>query len=155
MEPQVPAPAEYAALLRTYRLRAGLSLRALAARASINHTLLVRSEAGSRPPASSSEVMALADGLGLDPDDRDTLLAAAGYWPADFLTLGPSDPTLRALASLLARRTITHEGINAVRECVAALVRCVIASAHSPQQDAEGARNATGAHDQPADHNAP
>ena len=126
-------------------MRAGLSLRALAARAAINHTLLVRSEAGTRPPASPDEVLALSQGLGLTPVDRDALLAAAGYWPGDLVTLGPSDPTLRDVAHLLSQRTISHEGINAFREAVDALIRCVVAASHPPGSDRDDAHDHPGA----------
>ncbi len=113
----------YSSLLKTHRLAAGLSLRALAARAGIGHTLLVRSETGSRPPASPREVLALAAGLGLAPADRDALLGAAGFWPGAFLALGPADPTLLAVVRLLTPETASPEEIAAFRATVDALVR--------------------------------
>ena len=94
--------APYAAALKRFRHDRGVSLRALAERTGIGHTLLVRSEVGTRRPASVEEVQALATGLTLSSGERDELLAAAGFWPADLVELGPGDPTLRTVARLLA-----------------------------------------------------
>jgi hypothetical protein len=119
---ELSEPSSYPTLLKAYRLRAGLSLRALAASAAISHTLLVRSEAGARPPASAREVLALAAGLGLSPADRDSLLGSAGLWPGAFLSLGPADPTLLAVVRLLTPETSSPEDIAAFREIVDGIV---------------------------------
>ena len=133
--------ASYSSLLKAHRLSAGLSLRVLAARAGISHTLVVRSETGSRPPASPQEVFALASGLGLTPADRDALLGAAGYWPGDLVSLGPADPTLLAVSRLLTDRTISMEAINAFRDAIDALIRSVVAASHPLQADTNGAND--------------
>jgi transcriptional regulator with XRE-family HTH domain len=128
---QVVESASYSTLLKAHRLGVGLSLRALAARAGISHTLVVRSETGSRPPASPQEVLALASGLGLTPADRDALLGAAGYWPGDLVLLGPADPTLLAVARLLTDESVPTEALHAFREATSALIRAVVSAARS------------------------
>jgi transcriptional regulator with XRE-family HTH domain len=94
----------YGATLERLRTAHGVSKRALARDLGLSsHTLVVRSEAGERPPADADEVLRYAAALGLDPDETDELLTSAGYWPVAFMSLGPGDATLRKLAGALNR----------------------------------------------------
>jgi len=88
-------------LLRTYRERAGLSQRSLAARSGVNVAIINRMESGDRGASGPDQVLAIAGALGLGEDDTDSLLASAGFWPRALLRLGPGDPTLLTVARVL------------------------------------------------------
>ncbi len=88
-------------LLRTYRERAGLSQRSLAARSGVNVAIINRMEGGDRGASGPEQVLAIAGALGLDQQDTDSLLASAGFWPRALLQLGPGDPTLLTVARVL------------------------------------------------------
>src|SRR5579884_2387040 len=90
----------YGELLRAYR-EPRMKQRPLARAVGLSPTLLNRSEKGTRQPAGAEEVLAIAGALGLSADERDRLLAAAGYWPAVLQALGPGDLTVRAVAVVL------------------------------------------------------
>ncbi|HZU06415.1 MAG TPA: helix-turn-helix transcriptional regulator [Chloroflexota bacterium] len=92
---------EFAALLRRWRERAGLSQNALARRMGVNPAYVNRLEHGGRGASNRALVEAAAAALGLSPAERDALLAAAGHWPAALTALGPADPSLRLVADLL------------------------------------------------------
>jgi transcriptional regulator with XRE-family HTH domain len=98
----VEAPASYRVLLGQHRAARGLSQRELAELAGLEQSLIAKSESGTRTPAGADEVLVLASALALSQRERDDLLAAAGFWPAAFLQLGPADATLRAVAEALA-----------------------------------------------------
>lgn len=72
------APAGLPETLRRFRLRAGLSLCALQRASGIHYSYLSRVESGTRTPTRAA-LGRIADGLGLDADDRATLLRSAGY----------------------------------------------------------------------------
>lgn len=128
--------AGYGELLRALRQERGVSQRALARTVGLNPTLLNRSEAGDRPPASQGEVAAIAWALGLDADEHDRLLASAGYWPAVFVALGPADPTLRALAAALANPRLPEPVKADLRAGLEALARAVVAGYRPTRDDA-------------------
>jgi transcriptional regulator with XRE-family HTH domain len=98
----VEALASYRVLLAEHRAAKGLSQRELADLAGLEQSLIAKSESGTRTPAGADEVLVLASALALSQRERDDLLAAAGFWPAAFLQLGPADATLRAVAEALA-----------------------------------------------------
>jgi transcriptional regulator with XRE-family HTH domain len=124
------APAtRYGALLRGFRARRGLSLRAVGRAAGLHPQELSRSEAGRRRPADEGELLTLADALGLDPEERDELLAAAGAWPGDYLVLGPDDPTLRAVARVLASPSVPDALRAQFRATVDRLAASMLAAA--------------------------
>ena len=87
-------------LLRSYRLRAGLSQVRLAELAGLDRSFLNRLESGQRCP-SRMVVLRLARALGLDERDRAALLFAAGYAPVRALL------DLRSLAEELQRLAMT------------------------------------------------
>jgi transcriptional regulator with XRE-family HTH domain len=113
----------YGEALRRLRQARGMSQRALARAVGLNPTLINRSEAGDRPPQGPAEVAAIAQALRLTPAEHDLLLARAGYWPAVFLAVGPSDPTLRAVAEALASPTLPAEVRSALRTAIESAVR--------------------------------
>jgi hypothetical protein len=109
-----------------------VSQRALARDAEISHTLLNRSESGSRIPADLDEVRRIARVLRLESVDLDRLLGAAGYWPSAFLTLGPHDSTLRAVAEALARVDVSPQVRAELRRALEATIAAVMTERSSP-----------------------
>jgi transcriptional regulator with XRE-family HTH domain len=109
-------------MLARLREGRGLSQRALARGLGFSHTLVVRSEAGTRPPADAGEVLRVAGRLDLDADQTDELLMSAGYWPAAFIALGPHDPTLRRVAGALLQRRDDAERARRLRRAVDGLL---------------------------------
>jgi transcriptional regulator with XRE-family HTH domain len=118
----------YAELLKRYRLKSGISQRALAREIGLNPTLVNRSEAGDRPPSGTDEVAAISRALGLTTEERDRLLASAGHWPAVFLALGPGDETLRAVADALSSDALSDSAKTALRRAIDGLVAAVRAA---------------------------
>ena len=121
----------YASLLRRLRERSGLSQRALARAIDLNPAFVHRSEEGTRPARDAAEVLRIGSALELGRDDLDALLDAAGYWPSAYLALGPRDPTLSALVSVLTDSRLAGESRQAFRQGVEALARAVLARAES------------------------
>lgn len=117
----------FGGLLRGYRIRARLSQSELARRALTDHSYVNRLEAGNREP-SPLIVRALATALDLSPLDRDRLLTAAGYAPADPLALAlHAEPELLELVRLALDPTTPP----AVRWHIRELARPVVALANS------------------------
>jgi transcriptional regulator with XRE-family HTH domain len=131
-------PSAYGELLRAYR-EPRMKQRPLARAVGLNPTLLNRSEKGTRQPADADEVLAVADALGLSADERDRLLAAAGYWPAVFQALGPGDLTLRAVAVVLADPSLPDDTKRAFRTAVESMGAAVGAAGRAT---APGGRSA-------------
>jgi transcriptional regulator with XRE-family HTH domain len=94
--------ASFAELLKDYRVKSGMSQRAVARASGINPAIINRMESGQRYPSGPEQVVAISDSLGLSPEDADSLLSSAGYWPGVILTLGPRDETLLSVARVLA-----------------------------------------------------
>jgi transcriptional regulator with XRE-family HTH domain len=111
----------YGQLLERYREARGISQRALAREIGLSHVLINRSEKGERPPAGTDEIAAIARVLHLTQEEHDHLLAAAGFWPGAFVALGPTDPTLRQTAAVLADPAIPDQAREEFRRAVAAL----------------------------------
>lgn len=118
----------YDHLLRQLRERVGVSQRSLAHELGISHTLLNRSETGTRLPAGPEEVQRIAAVLRLTSDELDQLLAAAGYWPSDLVTLGPADPTLRLLAHALTNPELSQATLAQLRGAIEAVIGAVVAA---------------------------
>jgi len=93
---------EVGPLLRGWRERAGLSQNALARRMAVNPAYVNRLEHGGRGAHNRDLLESAADALGLNPAERDQLLAAGGHWPSAIERLGPTDPALQLVADLLA-----------------------------------------------------
>ena len=100
---------DFGELARRWRERAGLSQNALARRMGVNPAYVNRLEHGGRGAGNRELVESLASALALSPAERDALLAAAGHWPASLQRLGPSDPTLRLVADVLADPTLPEQ----------------------------------------------
>lgn len=96
----------FGALLLQLRLRSGRSGSSVARGAGIDASYLSRLERAEREPPRRDVVDALVRELQLSPDDGDQLLVAAGYPPRALARLGPDDPTIHMVASILANDAI-------------------------------------------------
>lgn len=125
----------YGDLLKKLRLERGLAQRALAREIGLNPTLVNRSEAGDRAPAGPDEIAAIARALKLTDGEFDQLLGSAGYWPAAYITVGPGDPTLYAVATILADLSLPDEVKRELRLAIETIVRAVIVSQRATRSD--------------------
>ncbi|MBV9358203.1 MAG: helix-turn-helix domain-containing protein [Chloroflexi bacterium] len=104
------APA-FGAQLRTLRLRSGLSQEALAERAGLGTAAVAALERGSRRSPYPATLGALAEALGLSPEERSTFVSAARRPAAAQALADPSEqrrPRLRApLTPLIGREADT------------------------------------------------
>lgn len=108
----------YGELLERYREARGISQRQLAREIGLSHVLVNRSENGDRPPAGPHEIASIAQALELTREEHDQLLASAGFWPAAFVALGPTDETLRRVATVLADPAVPDEAREHFRRAV-------------------------------------
>lgn len=95
------AVAPFPQLLRQMRDAAGLSQNALGRRIDINPGTINRLEAGEREPTGREQVLQLAGGMGLDGEQTDLLVAAAGYAPRTYDAVGLANPALLRIAAYL------------------------------------------------------
>jgi transcriptional regulator with XRE-family HTH domain len=129
IENQASPADRYGTLLRRTRERAGVSQRSLGQAIGVSHTLLNRSETGSRLPAGPDEVCRIGAALRLTDVVTDQLLAAAGFWPAALLELGPGDPTLRLVAEALREHRLAPAARTKLRDAIEAAVAAVLTAA--------------------------
>ncbi len=80
---------------------AGLSQNALGRRIDINPGTINRLEAGEREPTGREQVLQLAGGIGLDGEQTDQLVAAAGFAPRAYDAVGLDHPALLRIAAYL------------------------------------------------------
>jgi len=113
---------DFADLLKQFRQASGLSQRALARAAAINPAIANRLESGDRGPSGPDQVRAISRALGLDLEQSDRLLGAAGFWPDVYLRVGPGDPTLLRVARLLAHPGLSDSDRVRFRQVVELLI---------------------------------
>lgn len=111
-------PEDFAALLRQFRDRAGLSCNELARAVGIDPSYVSRLERGEREPPRRPVVERLAAALQLGLEDQDRLLVAAGYAPATVAVLGRWDNTLQLVADVLADQRISSDEREKFREVI-------------------------------------
>jgi transcriptional regulator with XRE-family HTH domain len=87
--------------LRQTREAAGLSQNALGRRIDINPGTINRLETGEREPTGREQVLQLAGGIGLDGEQTNELVAAAGFAPQAYDAVGLANPTLLRIATYL------------------------------------------------------
>lgn len=109
--------------LRRQREAVGISQSALAKRAGLNASYINRLESGEREPPKVETVVALARGLGLSREEEDRLLVAAGHLPLAMAKLGAGDPTLGAVAEVLADESLSAIDREEFRQVVTAIAR--------------------------------
>jgi transcriptional regulator with XRE-family HTH domain len=127
----------FGALLRSLRVRIGLSQNQLARQAGVDPAYVNRLE---RAPASSSSlpsrkvVLALAESLEAGPVDVERLLVAAGLCPESIVRLGGWDQSLGDIAAVLGDTRLTTDDRAELRE----LLRIVAARWRSGGSTANG-----------------
>jgi transcriptional regulator with XRE-family HTH domain len=109
----------FGALLRTLRVRIGLSQNQLARRSGVDPAYVNRLERAS--PDSSSlpsrkVVLALAETVEAGPVDIERLLVAAGLCPESIVRLGGWDQSLGDIAGVLADDRLTSDDRAELRE---------------------------------------
>jgi transcriptional regulator with XRE-family HTH domain len=109
----------FGALLRSLRVRIGLSQNQLARRAGVDPAYVNRLE---RAPATSTSlpsrkvVLALADSVEAGPVDVERLLVAAGLCPESIIRLGGWDQSLGDIAAVLADARLSADDRAELRE---------------------------------------
>src|SRR3954467_15716747 len=93
---------QFDALMRSYRLKAGLSQNELARRAGVDPAYVNRMERAGGPIPRPAILNALMNALGLEQSEVERLLVAAGYCPQSVAKLGTWDQTLGLVADVLA-----------------------------------------------------
>jgi transcriptional regulator with XRE-family HTH domain len=109
---------EFAALLRGFRERAGLSCNELARAVGVDPSYISRLERSEREPPRRRVVEGLAVALQLDLDDQDRLLVSAGYAPATIALLGHWDATLQAVADVLVDSRLKDDDLEDFRQVI-------------------------------------
>ncbi|MBX5444490.1 helix-turn-helix transcriptional regulator [Sphaerobacter sp.] len=122
MAGQAPSAAPtFAELLKRFREEARTSQSRLAESAGFDHSYVSRLESGNRTPTREA-VVKLADALGLTPEQRDSLLAAAGYMPQRVESLLADEPILSEVLQLLQSRDIPEPIRQNVRQMLRLMV---------------------------------
>ena len=109
----------FGALLRTLRVRIGLSQNQLARRAGVDPAYvnrLERAAATSTSLPSRKVVLALAESVEAGPVDVERLLVAAGLCPEAILRLGGWDQSLGDIATVLADTRLSTDDRAELRE---------------------------------------
>lgn len=109
VEAGLPLVADFAATLRRFRLRSGLSQNALAGIAGINASYVNRLERGEREAPTRQVACGLARALALSAEEVDCLLVSAGHAPPSLQKLGPTDSTITAVTRLLTDDRLSPE----------------------------------------------
>jgi len=109
----------FGALLRTYRLGAGLSQNGLARLAGVNPAYVNRLESGERRPSQRHYVVRLAGAMGLDAEATNRLLEAGGHLPIGFEQIDTRDGTVRLVAGILADAEIPEHEREEFRQIIA------------------------------------
>ena len=113
---------DFAQLLKQYREGGRVSQSRLAEIAGFDHSYVSRLESGNRTPTREA-VAKLAEALGLAPEQRDSLLAAAGYMPQRVESLLADEPVLTEVLRLLQSRDIPESVRKDVRDMLQLVVR--------------------------------
>ena len=109
---------DFAALLRRYRDRAGLSCNELARAVGVDPSYISRLERGEREPPRRRVIERLAEAFKLPLEDQDRLLVSAGYAPATIAVLGRWDSTLQEVADVLVDGRIPSGELEDFRQVI-------------------------------------
>jgi transcriptional regulator with XRE-family HTH domain len=115
----VAAAHPFGALLRSLRVRMGLSQNQLARRAGVDPAYVNRLERASPDSTSLPSrkvVMALAETVEAGPVDVERLLVAAGLCPESIVRLGGWDQSLGDIAGVLADNRLSTDDRAELRE---------------------------------------
>mgnify|MGYP001179683653 CR=1 FL=1 len=133
-------------LLSCLRLAAHLSQNALGHAAGVDASYINRLESGKRRAPSREVALALARALDATPTEQDRLLWKAGYAPASLMDLNPADPTMVAVARVLANRDLSPLSRAQFRVIVETLAwrwhgRLAVPSAGNPDEPGRSLRS--------------
>lgn len=109
---------QFDALMRSYRLNAGLSQNELARRAGVDPAYVNRMERASGPIPRPTILNALMNALGLEQSEIERLLVAAGYCPQSVARLGTWDQTLGLVADVLAAPALSSDDREEFRQVI-------------------------------------
>lgn len=112
----------FSELLKLYRDSSRVSQSRLAEIAGFDHSYVSRLESGNRTPTREA-VAKLAAALDLEPEQRDNLLAAAGYMPQRVESLLAGEPVLSQVLQLLQRHDIPEAVRGNVRQMLELVVQ--------------------------------
>lgn len=115
---EAPEGETFGKVLRSVRLRLGLSQGQVAQKVGLDRSYVNRLEAGERGAPSAHAIVALATALDLDEPDTDRLLLSGGLPVKALVDLGLGDPTLLALARRLTDPRLSEGSRTALRATV-------------------------------------
>lgn len=119
---EVSAEQGFPQLLKHFREAGRLSQSRLAEVAGFDHSYVSRLESGNRTPTREA-VVKLGEALGLAPEQRDTLLASAGYMPDRLESLLAGEPVLTEVLRLLQSREIPEPVRSNLRQMLHLVVK--------------------------------
>jgi transcriptional regulator with XRE-family HTH domain len=125
--------AQFARLLKRFREEVRISQSRLAEASQFDHSYVSRLESGNRAPTREA-VNKLADALRLDPGQRDSLLAAAGFMPQRVESLFADEPVLSDVFSLLHSDEVPEPVRMNVRQMLRVMVQQARLASQSGQQ---------------------
>jgi transcriptional regulator with XRE-family HTH domain len=128
--PKEPTP--FARMLKELREDRGISQSRLAEAANFDHSYVSRLESGNRAPTREA-VSKLADALGLNAGQRDSLLAAAGFMPQRVESLFADEPVLSDVFQLLSNDDIPEPVRMNVRQMLKVMVQQARLASHSEE----------------------
>ena len=113
---------EFGALLKSQREKRGVSQSKLAERAEFDHSYVSRLESGARMPTREA-VDRLGEALGLEQNQLDSLLAAAGFLPRDVSSLLSNEPVIGEVLDLLQDEAVPSEYRDNMRQVLQLLAQ--------------------------------
>ena len=118
---------EFRALVKRHREARHWSQERLAAEAAMDHSLISRLESGQRSPTRDA-IDKLARGLALQPEQKDRLLIAAGFFPERAEHALVDEPMVGKLYSLLRDEETPEPVRDNLRRVLTSLVELAHAS---------------------------
>jgi transcriptional regulator with XRE-family HTH domain len=113
---------EFGALLKSQREKRAVSQSKLAERAEFDHSYVSRLESGARMPTREA-VDRLGEALGLEQNQLDSLLAAAGFLPRDVSSLLSNEPVIGEVLDLLQDEAVPSEYRDNMRQVLQLLAQ--------------------------------
>ena len=113
---------EFGTLLKSQREKRGVSQSKLAERAEFDHSYVSRLESGARMPTREA-VDRLGEALGLEQNQLDSLLAAAGFLPRDVSSLLSNEPVIGEVLDLLQDEAVPSEYRDNMRQVLQLLAQ--------------------------------
>jgi transcriptional regulator with XRE-family HTH domain len=110
-------------LLAAHRKSLGISQSELARRAEVSPSYINRLERGDREPPSREVVLAIAEGLQLDPVERDRLLLSSGYAREADRKLATEHRLYGLVTEFLQNEAVTEDEITAVASWLEVLLQ--------------------------------